>query len=159
MGEIRFVLFPVPGYEVLSFQNRLVYSHIACFLVAPGGRCIECDLSACYSYCLVHNSLIFPYHDYVPRVEIGNHDALVRHFEARRSYFASLWVGDGVFAAGLDQLLKYICRRHFPGWVSHYSICGALRYVAPNDPHFPRSHRPLRSHYSVRKRTCQYFHR
>ena len=70
-----------------------------------------CDLTACYSYCLVPHSLIFPYDDYFRRVAVGNHDALVRHFEAWVASFASPGAGGGVVAADLDPLQKYICRQ------------------------------------------------
>ena len=102
MGEIRFVFFPVPRYEVLCSQDLLVYSHVVSCLVAPGGRCLGCDLTACYSCCLVPHSLIFPYDDYFRRVAVGNQDALVRHFDAWVASFVSPGVGGGFVAADLD---------------------------------------------------------
>ena len=95
VGEVHFASLPVPRYEVLCFQNLLVYSHVAPCLVAPGGRCLVCDLAVCYSCCLVLHSLIFPYDDYFRRVAVGNHDVLVRHFEAWVASFASPGAGDG----------------------------------------------------------------
>ena len=115
VGEICFVFFLVPRYEVLCFQNLLVYLYIACCLIAPGGRCLGCDLTAFFFCCLVHHSLIFQYDDYFCRVETGNHGDLVRHFEACRAYSASLGTGNGVAAESLDQVQKHIARRHTPG--------------------------------------------
>ena len=48
--EVRFGFFLVPRYEVLCFQDLPVYSHVACFLIAPGVRCLGCDLTACKSF-------------------------------------------------------------------------------------------------------------
>ena len=104
MDEVRFAFFPVPWYKVLCIQDLQVYSHVACRLVAAGGRCLRCDVTACYSCCIVPQSLIFPYDDYFRRVAVGNNDALVRHFEAWAASFASPGGGDGVVAADLDQL-------------------------------------------------------
>ena len=75
--------------------------------------------------CLVPHSLIFPYDDYF-RVTVGNHDALVRHFEAWVSSFASPGAGGGVVAVDLDPLQKYIRRQQYSWLVSYYSIRGAL---------------------------------
>ena len=111
VDEVRFAFFPIPRYEVLWFQDLLVYSHVACSLVAPGGRFFGCDLTVCYSCCLVPYSLIFPYDYYFRRVAVGNHDALVRNFEAWVASFASPGAGGGVVAADLDPLQMYICRQ------------------------------------------------
>ena len=155
MEEVRYAFFPVPRYALLGFRGLLVYSHVACCLVAPGGRFVGCDLTACYSCCLVPHSLIFPYDDYFRRVAVGNQDALVRHFDAWVASFVSPGVCGEVVAAGLDPLREYICRQQYSWWVSHSSVRGALCCVASCDPHFPRSDRSLRAHYYVRKRTCQ----
>ena len=40
VDEVRFAFFLVPRYEVLCFQDLLVYSHVACRL-APGVRRLE----------------------------------------------------------------------------------------------------------------------
>ena len=153
VDEVRFAFFPVPRYEVLCFRGLLVYSHVACCLVAPGGRFFGCDLTACYFCCLIPHSLIFPYDDYFRRVAVGNEDALVRQFEAWFASFASPGAGGGVVAADLDPFQKYICCQRYSWWVSH-SVRGAPWCFAPCDSHFPRSD-PLRVHYYVRKRTCQ----
>ena len=46
MDEVRFAFILVPSYDVLCFQDLLVYSHVACSLVATGDRCLGCDLKA-----------------------------------------------------------------------------------------------------------------
>ena len=47
VDEVRFAFFLVPRYEVLCFRGLVVYFHVACCLVAPGVRCLWCDLTAC----------------------------------------------------------------------------------------------------------------